>query len=495
MINSKADFIKQSVKCLGIYLAFPYAENASFHREGIIRHQFFVLRALLQNYPTLRLEIWSVDINAENFRLMFLEQLGDFQERLDFRNVPLFAHKPHNQNSDSQNSDSQNPELQQVRMSWKQRLISKIKRYPIGQYLRRYKKWLTSNPWFSKIINAYKYNYDNDYQRFIVKYINTYHNCDLMYFTYNWGLGARLNMPKVLVIHDLHTITHAELFAMEIGEEQLKKDNAMLLQNIQNFLANKTELIVLCDYVKNTQLCKFLPNIDVSKVHTIYTPITAPTKAQTMDKAELLQKYNLKPDLNYIFYPTQIRAQKNLAVVVRALDILRRKYGLTLYLVNTGEPRQYPPFAKLLSQLDFSHYFIRLSTLTDTDLYAFYRHAFCGVAPSYTEGNFPLQAMEALAMQTPVALAKVGVTLDRLQKLSVDLQELQQFFFEPDDAETLAEILHNIWKIGKTEAFAKQQILLNELQKYTWDEASAKYYQVLQQTLRHNLPNFESPNT
>lgn len=464
----------QNISHLGIFLAFPYAEANTFYREGIIRHQFFVLRALLTKYKDLQLEIWSVDINAEYFEKMFLDYLGEFQTRMEFRNIPLFL-KTSNNEANDENS---------FKLSWRKRLIGKIKQYPIGQYLRKYKKWLSSNSFFSKKITEFRYNYTSPEQRFIVDYINRHHRCDVMYFTYNWGLGTYLNMPKVLVVHDLHTITHAQLFANEIGYKQLEIDNAMLLQNIRNFVANSTELIVLCEYVKKSQLSHLLPEIADNKVNVIYTPITVSESKQILDKVALMQKYKLPLDLVYIFYPTQIRAQKNLSVVVKALHHLHQQYGIKLSLVNTGEPKQYPPFAKLLKTLNLSSYFIQLSSISDQDLYAFYSHALAGVAPSYTEGNFPLQAMEALAMHTPVALAKMPIILDRLQTLNnyYAKQTLDEFFFASDDAEQLAQIFLHIKQIGKSAAFAKQQSLLDELQKYTWEQAAESYYNVLQKS-------------
>lgn len=470
----------KNITRLGIYLAFPYAESHTFYREGIIRHQFFVLHALLKQYKDLNLEIWSVDINAAYFKQIFLEHLGQFQDRLEFCSVPLFYGNGSRNSSQALN----------FKMSWKKSMIAKIKRHPIGKLLRIYKKWLYSTAFFANKISTYKYNYDSPEQRFIVDYINQYHRCDLMYFTYNWGLGACLNMPKILVVHDLHTITYAQLFEDEVGKKQLEIDNAFLLENIRRFLANRSELIVLCEYVKKTQLCQLLPEISKDKINTIYTPIMVSEHINSIDKASLFKKYHLKPNLTYVFYPTQVRAQKNLSVVVKALHLLRTKHGLCLYLVSTGNPKHYPPLNKIIKQLKFSSYFIQLPSISDQDLYGFYAHSLCGVAPSYTEGNFPLQAMEALAMHTPVALANVQIILDRLQMLdNYDQNSLAEFFFDPDDAEKLAHIFLQIHQNGKQIAFAKQQNLLSELQKYTWDMAANNYYQVFQK-----VSNLDSDN-
>lgn len=84
-------------------------------------------------------------------------------------------------------------------------------------------------------------------------------------------------------------------------------------------------------------------------------------------------------------------------------------------------------------------------------------------------------------MHTPVALANVPIILDRLQMLdNYDQNSLAEFFFDPDDAEKLAHIFLQIHQNGKQIAFAKQQNLLSELQKYTWDMAANNYYQVFQ---------------
>lgn len=450
-----------SFRIIGIWLAMHYPVSLAIYREGVVRHLFFVIEHLLQHYGFLRIELWCMDINAGVFKTLLEQYLPFYLDRISVREVSLRGKHP----------------------SFFQKLMAKVKS-ELSPYLwniwRSYKTRIYRVPLIRKKILSYKYNYGKPEQQFVVQYISQHAKADIFYFTFSWGLGAQLPQPKILVVHDLHTITHQHLFEKETHPEVTAKDNEMLLHNITAFLKNNTHIITLTNFIREKQLFYLLPEANKNNTSSIYTPIVWRKPESVIDKKALFRKFGLSLNIQYIFYPTQIRAQKNMAAIVRALHHLRIKEKIRLYIFSTGNQRQVPDLHLLIKQLKMRPYYIELGSLTDDELYAFHAHALMGAAPSYTEGNFPLQAMESLAMQTPIALADTEIVRDRCAILdNFSFADMEKYMFQPDDYKELARIILYIMQHGKAHAFKEQQPLLSALSAYNWKDAATAYYECM----------------
>jgi glycosyltransferase involved in cell wall biosynthesis len=166
--------------------------------------------------------------------------------------------------------------------------------------------------------------------------------------------------------------------------------------------------------------------------------------------------------VEFIFYASQFRPNKNVITLLRAFDYLLRERYTSLKLVLTGwwEDKE---VSRFIAERRLSHDVLLVHNLSLQELAAFYRLARLAVNPSLSEGGFPFTFTEALSVGTPVVMSRIAVTEDIVT--DPDLQATM--LFDPFDWRKMAERIE--WALhNRADLLAQQRPLYERLAQRTW---------------------------
>lgn len=182
---------------------------------------------------------------------------------------------------------------------------------------------------------------------------------------------------------------------------------------------------------------------------------------------ELKKKYNItKP---FIFYVGVWRNHKNLVGLVRAFDILLRKYNLDCQLVLGGkEDHYYPEIRQTWESLGLDKDILRPGFITEEELPLFYNAADLFVIPSFYEG-FGLIGLEAMACGTPVAAANTTSLPEVLGEAA--------YYFDPHNPEEMAGVIKEVLT-NQEEKIKMAQAGMEQIKKYSWRACAEKTLEV-----------------
>jgi glycosyltransferase involved in cell wall biosynthesis len=144
-------------------------------------------------------------------------------------------------------------------------------------------------------------------------------------------------------------------------------------------------------------------NVPDSKIRVFYLPML---NAGDQNAAQLAGDPSLEglPD-SYLFYPTQARANKNLALLIRVFDRLAdERPGLGLCLTSRLDPD--PKALAAYRRMRHRDRVVFREKISDEQLHGLYRRATMLCFTSMAEGNFPPQIQESLAYRLPVVAGR-----------------------------------------------------------------------------------------
>lgn len=145
----------------------------------------------------------------------------------------------------------------------------------------------------------------------------------------------------------------------------------------------------------------------------------------------LMNKYGLKRP--FIFYTGVWRNHKNLVGLIKAFDIIKKKFGLEYDLVLGGnEDPYYPEVRATWKKLGLENDIKRVGFIPQDELPVFYSAARLFVIPSFYEG-FGLIGLESFASGTPV----VSSNRTSLPEILGDAA----LYFDPHDHEEMAQTM------------------------------------------------------
>ncbi|MFH1225998.1 MAG: glycosyltransferase family 1 protein [bacterium] len=178
---------------------------------------------------------------------------------------------------------------------------------------------------------------------------------------------------------------------------------------------------------------------------------------------ELKNKYHItKP---FIFYVGVWRNHKNLVGLIRAFDILLRKYNLDYQLVLGGkEDPYYPEIRQTWESLGLDKDIIRPGFISEEELPFFYNSAELFVIPSFYEG-FGLIGLEAMACGCPVVASNTT-------SLPEVLGEAARYF-DPNNPEEMAGVMKEVL-IDKEKQDEMIKRGFEQVKKYSWRECAKK---------------------
>ena len=192
-------------------------------------------------------------------------------------------------------------------------------------------------------------------------------------------------------------------------------------------------------------------------------------------------------DVKFLFYPSQIRPNKNIMTLLRAFEYLvhDRKIGLKLILTgdinNTLELNDFIQSHRLQADV------ISLRNLSLTELAACYRLAELAVNPSLSEGGCPFTFTEALSVGTPAVMSRIPVTLEVL----TDPQLQTVSLFDPYSWRDMADRIETAINT-RPQLLSLQRKAYEQLSLRTWTDVASEHIALLDHIAADNSANSSS---
>jgi len=258
-----------------------------------------------------------------------------------------------------------------------------------------------------------------------------------------------LNIPQVVIIHDLTNFTHPEHAGQEISERYQQKTRQA---------AQKAAQIITVSESTKQDVIKIL-KVDPSKIKVVYP---GNTKFPSGGK---IPQY-LTPNCYLLFVGT-IEPRKNLIGLLRAYSLLptalRKKYPLVI-VGGKGWNNN-----RELQEIGQTPGVKWLGYVSDADLGALYKNAKVFAFPSLYEG-FGIPVIEAQQFGVPVITSNISSLPEACGEGGV--------LIGPEDPEDIATALEKILTNEKLYQNLSRKALDNS-QKFSWTKSAEKTLEVL----------------
>ncbi len=231
---------------------------------------------------------------------------------------------------------------------------------------------------------------------------------------------------KIITIHDLNFIYFPQFLTSE--------SRRYYLDQIQ--WATETADHISADSEATRQDIIKLLGVASEKVTTIHLAAN-PIYKQPVDPAVVAQtimRHGLEP--GYILFVGTLEPRKNLPMLLRNYDRLRKEKGITQPLVLIGSLGwESNEIFTTMDTLNLKDHIIHLTGIYDQELVSFYHGAGVLVTPSYYEG-FGLPALEAQHCGCPVVVSNKGSLPEIVGPRGITLN--------PDDMDGWVDILDRV---------------------------------------------------
>jgi len=258
------------------------------------------------------------------------------------------------------------------------------------------------------------------------------HNLDIFH-----GLAQELprdikksKTKSIVTIHDMIFLKHPEFYKLF--------DRWIYYNKVKFAVNNADKVVAISNQTKDDLINEF--NIPEDRIQVVYQSCNEVfyEKRSERELSEAKEKWGL-PD-NYLLYVGALNENKNVKIILQALNVLKGKMDVPLVVVGHGDEYkkkmlEYANRHNLQSQLFFAS---EIADPTPSELSAFYQMAKVFIFPSFYEG-FGIPILEARFSGTPV-LASNSSCLD-------EAGEDSSAYFDPKNAEELAGLLMNLEKI------------------------------------------------
>lgn len=302
-----------------------------------------------------------------------------------------------------------------------------------------------------------------------------------------WPAFNKLRVPRVMCVPDVVLTDFSIGFASVGGNRFLET-----FKTIEQSLRGATSIVT---YSNHTKWHTLVDHFSISPSHVSVIPHASNTLNQLIDVdgfpdpvttsrnyckkllLTALQRVNtcytalfLNSEVRFLFYPSQVRPNKNMLTLLRAFKHLVRDRKLGLKLILTGDVASAPELIHYIEKHRLQTEVICLRGLSTAELAACYRLAELAVNPSLSEGGCPFTFTEALSVGTPVVMSRIAVTLEVLTD-----RELQQgSLFDPYDWRDMAARIE--WAIlNRAELLSLQQQTYTRLSERTWADVAREH--------------------
>lgn len=328
----------------------------------------------------------------------------------------------------------------------------------------------------------------------MLKLANSMHHIKAWYCpTAFWPHFNNINAPRLVCVPDV-VLSDYPIGFSEVGGNRFLQT----FETVESTIYGAENFVVYSQHVKwNTLVSTYQkPASTIRVIHhapnTLNQWITVsgfenPIETTTnycrslLSAALLKSKYYSHTDgisntsLNFIFYASQLRPNKNVITLLRAFKNLTDSGAINHKLIITGNPEGLPAVNDFIMRNNLEGEVLCLHGLTAQELAACYKLATLAVNPSLSEGGCPFTFTEALSVDTPVVMARIPVT----EEVLTDPQLQEMTFFDPYDWQDLASRIE--WALAnRDELLAVQRKTYAQLAQRTWADVVDEHLQVLE---------------
>lgn len=266
-----------------------------------------------------------------------------------------------------------------------------------------------------------------------------------------------LRSKLIVTIHDL---------AYEYFPELFLSADLFKLKNWTKESVKKAEAVIAVSEATKKDLIK-LYEVPEDKIHVIHNGYDKDAYHPGITvSADILAKYNMKPP--YILFVGTIQPRKNVLVLVKAFEELKKSKSYPGSLVIAGNPGWLS--TDIVTQIKSSSSakdIVMTGYVEEDDLPFLYKGADVFVLPSLYEG-FGIPLLESMAVGTPV----VASNNSSLPEVVGDAGVL----FDPKNPSDLAEALKTV--LGKRGYFANK--CLDRSKQFSWGDTARETLSLLE---------------
>lgn len=250
---------------------------------------------------------------------------------------------------------------------------------------------------------------------------------ELLHIPYQTAPIYDLPYPFIVTMHDVQELHFPEFFTPQ--------ERARRAEHYWKSLKYASGVIVSIDCVKQ-DLMKYF-GLEESKISVCTLPYSQ-VKLELPSKEEqenYTQKYSTFKD--FILYPAQTWEHKNHLSLIKAVELIKDQYQLSINVVCTGkkESRFFPKIKKYLESSPVSSQIHFMDILPETELCWLYKNCSLVVIPTlYEGGGFPL--LEAMSLEAPVICSSVTCLPENIGD--------SRFIFEPLNIEQMVDLIVNM---------------------------------------------------
>lgn len=304
-----------------------------------------------------------------------------------------------------------------------------------------------NNRWHKVILDIQWHTFK---EQFCVPYEMFKYRLDVTHFPY-------FNVPffypgkYLLTLHDL-IIDHFDTGrASTLPPFYFKFKRFVYKYNLRRSIDKASYITVISKTTKNEVIDHY--GVSTDKVSITYDALDS-TFLQRKNTQKKENYYNFK----YILYVGNAYPHKNLELLVKSFQLIRKKHRVKLVLAGNDQ-YFFPRLKKLVDNLDLSDDIVFFGLANDENLINLYSFAECLVFPSLMEG-FGLPNFEALACNCLPVVSDIEV----FRELWGDYLT----YFDPNNYQDMSEKIIEVLELKATDYSGKIDTARKILDRFSW---------------------------
>lgn len=179
-------------------------------------------------------------------------------------------------------------------------------------------------------------------------------------------------------------------------------------------------------------------------------------------------------DVDYLFYPSQVRGNKNILNLVKAYEYLLRNRNIRIKLVLTCNINYDEDLRNYIYNNRLQYDVLSFSSVTAQQLAALYMCAKLVVNPTLYEGGFPFTFGEGMSVGTPSVMSNIPQVMEVMQDA-----DMSDYLFDPYDYMDMADKIEKGLQ-NRVELLEKERNIYSKLSGRTWEDVCKEYIQAFQ---------------
>jgi glycosyltransferase involved in cell wall biosynthesis len=264
-----------------------------------------------------------------------------------------------------------------------------------------------------------------------------------------------LKVKTLVNLHDIQHIHYPKYFSKnEVARRKVVYWNTALYA-YKIFLSSKFIKKDIINYFK------FLKNKNVSVIN------------EGVQLDVFSRKIEILKEKNYVFFPAQLWPHKNHSLVLKAMNILLKKYNSNVKLILTGQKiiNKFGVYKDLIKNKNILY----LGVVTKKKIVSLFQNSLATLCPSLYESS-SLTMLEAIACNTHVIASNTKFNLEMKDYFNI-------FFFKKNSPSDLAYQIDHLSKNIKLYKNKKKRNIKN-IKKFEWKIIATKLY--------HKIKSFDN---